>query len=105
MEKISYAEFRNAMFKFNEEHPDGKSTLHGVIVFTKDSFNKPYTETERSYRVSNDNKGFQHGKISNSIWADCLDGKDLGVRLDWYMYDAGWKVDYCYLEESENNLT
>lgn len=99
MKKISYAEFREAMFKFNEEHPDEKSTLYGVIVFTEDSFNKPYTETERSYRTWSSNKGFQHGKISNSIFGDCLDGVDLGVRLDIYMYD-GWKVDYCYLEEA-----
>ena len=101
MKKISYAEFRDAMFKFNEEHPDGKSSLGGVIVFTKDSFNKPYTETERSYRTDNSQKAFNHGMISNSIFGNCLDGKDLGVRLDWYMYD-GWKVDYCYLEESTN---
>lgn len=101
MEKITFAELRDRMFKFNEEHPDGKSTLYGVIVFTEDSFNRPYTETERTYKTTNDQKGFQHGKISNSIFAHCLDGKDYGVRLDWYMRDLngekdGWKVEYCY---------
>lgn len=101
MKKLSYGEFRDAMFKFNEENPDGKSELYGVIVFTEDSFNQPYTEKERSYRVSNDNRAYQSGKISNSIWGDCLDGKDLGVRLDWYMHD-GWKVDYCYFENADN---
>lgn len=102
MKKITYAELRDIMFKFNEEHPDGSKKLYGVIVFTGDSFSKPFTETERSYRVSNDNKGYQHGKISNSVFANCLDGKDLGVRLDWYMYDEEnpWKVDYCYIEEA-----
>ncbi len=103
MKKISYAEFRDAMYKFNEEHSDGNSLLCGVIVFTKDSFTADYTETERSYRTWSDNKGFQHGKCSNSIYADCLDGKDLGVRLDWYMHaEHPWKVEYCYLEESTN---
>ena len=104
MQKMSYAEFRDAMFKFNKEHPEapyGKATLYGVIVFTEDSFGRPYTETERSYRTDNAQKGFNHGMISNSILADCLDGKDLGVRIDLYMYD-GWKVDYCYLEEVTN---
>lgn len=96
MEKISYAEFRDAMFKFNDEHY-GKSEQFGVIVFTEDSFSKPYTEKERSYRVSNDNKAYRHNCISNSIYANCLDGKDNGVRLDWYMGD-GWKVEYCYME-------
>ena len=27
----------------------------------------------------------------NSLFGNCLDGKDLGVRLDLYMYE-GWKV-------------
>ena len=89
MKKITYAELREAMFRFNEEHPDQKSTLNGVIVFTQDSFTKPYTETERSYRTDNTQKAFNHGMCSNSIWADCLDGKDIGVRLDLYMYN-GW---------------
>lgn len=104
MKKIDYKEFRDAMFDFNKEHPDGgKSKLYGVIVFTKDSFDKPYTEEERSYRTSSDNKAFRSNMISNSIYADCLDGKDLGVRLDWYMYDEKnpWKVEYCYLENAE----
>ena len=67
MKKMTYTEFREAMFKFNEEYPDGSKTLYGVIVFTEDSFSKPFTETERSYKVSNDNKAFQHGKISNQF--------------------------------------
>ena len=50
MKKLTYTEFRDAMFKFNEEHSDGKSLLYGVIVFTKDSFSANYTEKERSYR-------------------------------------------------------
>ena len=98
MVKMTYDELRETMFRFNEEFPN--STLYGVIVFTEDSFSKPFTETERSYKVSNNNKGFQHGKISNSIYGNCLDGQDLNVRLDWYMYDEKpWKIDYCYLTQ------
>lgn len=98
MKKMNYWELHEAMCKFNEENPNGK--MYGVIVFTEDSFGASYTEKERSYRVSNDNKAFQHGKISNSLFGDCLDYKDLGVRLDVYMYD-GWKVEYCYIEETK----
>ena len=99
MKKMSFYEFRDAMFKFNEEHPDGKSKQNGVIVFTSDSFNKYYTEEQRSYRTDNFQKAFRHGTISNSIYANCLDGTDNGVRLDWYMYDENpWKVEYCYME-------
>lgn len=102
MKKISYSELRDAMFKFNEENPDKKfnSVLTGVVVFTEDSFTAPYTEKERSYRVDNSQKAFRPNTISNSIWSDCLDGKDFGVRIDLYMYDEinPWKVEYCYLE-------
>ena len=102
MKKITYAELCEAMFKFNKENPEEKFNrkLTGVVVFTENSFNAPYTEKERSYRVDNSQKAFRPDAISNSIWSDCLDGKDLGVRIDLYMQD-GWKVDYCYLEEKE----
>lgn len=100
MKKITFAELRDAMFKFNEENPNEQfnSKLTGVVVFTEDSFSAPYTEKERSYRVDNSQKAFRSNAISNSIWSDCLDGKDLGVRIDLYMADGGWKVEYCYLE-------
>lgn len=105
MEKLTYAQFVEAMRKFNETEAfavkGNQKVLKGVIVFTADSFTKPYTETERSYQTTSDNKAFFPNMISNSIYADCLDGKDLGVRLDWYMGGKdGWKVDYCYLLES-----
>lgn len=104
MKKVTWSQMRDRMWKFNEEHnitakgskPD---TLVAVVVLTEDSFNKPYTEVERSYRFSNHNKAFIADQISNSIFADCLDGNDSGVRLDWYI-PTEWKVEYCYFEES-----
>jgi len=30
-----------------------------------------------------------------SLFGDCLDGYDLGVRLDYY----NWKIDFCYFVE------
>lgn len=94
-DSLSFEEFKKVM----QDAYDKDKTLEGVIVFTEDSFNKPYSEEERSYKVSNNtSRGLQTGKISNSIWGDCLDGKDLGVRLDIYMQeDPVWKVDYCYI--------
>ena len=101
MEKMNWNEICSAMRKFNEEHgyttKGNKEKLKGVVVFTKDSFGNPYTEEERSYKFTSDNKGFLPGQLSNSIFADCLDMSDLGVRLDWYIHD--WKVEYCYLLE------
>lgn len=106
MEKITWSELCKAMWNFNEEHgyttKGNKEQLKGVVVFREDSWNKPYTEVQRSYQFTSDNKAFLPNQSSNSIFADCLDGKDLGVRLDWYMHDPKmpWKVEYCYLLES-----
>jgi hypothetical protein len=106
MKKITWSELCKAMWKFNEEHgykyKGNEKQLEGVVVFTEDSFTKPYTEKERSYQFTSDNKAFLANQSSNSIFADCLDGKDLGVRIDWYMHDKEqpWKVDYCYLVEA-----
>lgn len=104
MKKITWNEFCEAMRKFNDDHgyttKGNKERLKGVVVFTKDSFSRPFTEKERSYQTDNDEKAFLPNQCSNSIFADCLDGKDLGVRLDWYMHgEKPWKVEYCYLIE------
>lgn len=100
MKKMTYGEFCTAMREFNKQNghtrQGNKKLLEGVVVFTEDSFTKPYTEKERSYQTDSDQKAFLPDMISNSIFGDCLDGKDLGVRLDLYIYDS-WKVDYCYL--------
>jgi hypothetical protein len=70
-----------------------------VVVFTVGSFEKSFTEVERSYRVNRDKKYFNHLMIGSSLWGDCLDGKDNGVRLDLYLNDEEhpWTVDYCYI--------
>ena len=105
MKKITWGEFYEAMRKFNDDHgyttKGTKERLNGVVVFTEDSFSKHFTETERSYQTNNDQKAFLPNQCGNSIFADCLDGTDLGVRLDWYMHDdkMPWKVEYCYLLE------
>ena len=102
MNKISYGELCEKMREFNKVHNNtskgNNKVLKGVIVFTQDSFDKTYTEVERSYEVTSDNKAFLPNMISNSIFGNCLDGIDNGVRLDLYIYD-GWKIDYCYITE------
>ena len=102
MKKITWSELCKAMWKFNEEHgyttKGNAERLRGVVVFTKDSFTKPYTEIQRSYEFTSDNKAFLPNQHSNSIFACCLDGTDDGVRIDWYM--PNWKVEYCYLLEN-----
>jgi len=68
-----------------------------------DYFSREYSETERSYRISDNNMwGLDDSKRGRRIAGDCLDGLDIGVRLDAYM-DADepndrWQIDYCYIE-------
>ena len=79
---------------------DSKDWKEAVIVFTENSFTKPYTEEQRSYKVSSDAKYFDYSKIGNSLFGDCLDGTDNGARLDFYMHHhekEKWIVEYCYL--------
>lgn len=68
--------------------------------FTEDSFDKNFPLLSRTYILSSKNKAFLPNMISSSIYASCLDGTDPGVRLDWYMAEAGnpggWVVQYCY---------
>jgi len=95
MKKITFDQLRNAFYKHESSGKEGHLT--GYIVFTADSFKKPYSLESRTYVVSSDNKAFQPDKISNSIFASALDGSDECVRLDMYIYD-GWKIDYCYMQ-------
>lgn len=98
--RITMDELWHIMHDFNVQHPDkeDEACLKGVIVYKASNWpDASYTETERSYEVYNCNRQFQPGKIANSLYGYCKDGKDLGVRLDWYR----WNVEYCYMEEME----
>ena len=100
--KLTWAEAKQYLWDFNTDHNItckgiGKARCEMVAVITADSFDKPYTEFQRSYMFTNHNKAFIANQLSNSIFADCLDGTDNGVRLDYYVHDA-WKVDYCYID-------
>lgn len=96
MERITFDQLWHIMHDFNVKHPDkeDEACLTGVIVYKASNWDKPYTEIERSYEVHNCCRAFQPNKIANSIFGNCLDGKDMGVRLDWYK----WEVDYCYMK-------
>lgn len=104
MKKLSFSEFVDAMYKFNDEnnvtHQFAGEQKIGFVVFTKDSFNKPYSLKSRTYAVSSGNKFFIRGMGGNSIFGDCLDGSENGVRLDWYIKgEHAWKIDYCYFKD------
>ncbi len=105
MKKITWGELCKAMWDFNAKRgyttKGNAEKLVGIVVFTEDSWKKQFTEIQRSYKLTSDNKAFLPNQLSNSVFADCLDGSDNGVRIDWYMHDdkMPWKVEYCYIVE------
>lgn len=99
---MTYPELKTIFQELKRTSPREDLTAH--VIFTEDSFTKPYPLLGRTYLVSSDNKGFRPNRISRSIFAWCLDKtSDQGVRLDWYMAGegnaGGWKVQECYILE------
>lgn len=96
---MTYGELA-AQFRAQERSGTGRHML-GYIVFTEDSFTEPYTEEQRTYVVSSDNKAYRPNMGGYSIYASSLDGADKMVRLEQYMAAEhggkdGWKVERCY---------
>lgn len=93
--EMSYGELTS---RFREAERNGGEHLTGYIVFTEDSFTKPYPEAARTYAVSSNNKAFQPNMGGYSIYASALDGSDPMIRLEGYMQSEkggkdGWKID------------
>lgn len=84
-----------------QELEANKDWEEAVIVFSNESFSsQELSIEERSYKVSSGAKYFDPQMIGNSLVGNCLDGKDLGIRLDWYMGQPKgkrWEVEYCYI--------
>lgn len=103
MKKITYAEMAKT-FREHERTTNDGTHLTGYIVFTEDSFTKPYGLDARTYSVSSNNKAYRPNMGGYSIYGSCIDGTDPLVRLEAYMAAEkggkdGWKVEYCYLEQ------
>ena len=98
---MNYDELKHIFRELKRTSPRENLTAH--IIFTEDSFTKPYPRLSRTYCVSSDNKAFRPNMGGYSIFAYCLDGTDQGVRLDWNMAEegnpGGWKVAECYVLE------
>ena len=104
---MNYSEVKQIFRELKATSPREDLTAH--IIFTEDSFAKPYPLLSRTYRVSSDNKAFWPNMGGYSIFAYCLDvTSDQGVRLDWYMAEEGiangWKVEDCYILEQMRDV-
>lgn len=103
-DKIIEMMYQELKDKFREAETNNKH-ITGYIVFSQDSFTAPYTEEERTYVVSSNNKAFIPGMSGYSIFASSLDGSDINVRIEQYMSDEyggtdGWKVERCYMKSN-----
>ena len=93
--EMSYPELSTLFSSVNDK---GLSPITGYIVFKADSFDKDYSETSRTYRVSSNNKAYQSGMGGYSIYGSCLDGTDSCIRLEGYMRgENAWKIEKCYM--------
>lgn len=100
--ELTYSELAD---RFRNAESEGKKHLTGYIVFSQESFNKPYDERSRTYAVSSDNKAFKAGLGGYSIYGSCLDGSDPCVRLDGYMRgENAWKIEKCDLKEASREM-
>ena len=98
----------DACWKHNDENKitqqfGDKNPLKCFVVIQQMPFwNKQYTREERTYTFNSDNKRFIAGMCGNSIFADCVgDPNDVGIRLDYYLFEGGWKVEECWYEVDE----
>lgn len=98
---MKYSDLKQIFRDLKKTSPREDLTAH--IIFTEDSFKKPYSLLSRTYHISSDNKAFWPNMGGYSIFGNCLDGTDQGVRLDHYMAEErginGWKVEDCYILE------
>ena len=95
---MNYSELKRIFRELKGTFPRDDLTAH--VIFTEDSFAKQYPLLSRTYCFSSDNKAFQPNKGGYSIFGDCLDGSDQGVRLEQYMNEEyggkdGWVVEDC----------
>lgn len=105
---MTWLEAVRYMIDFNKENDirtkGSPNTPHVTIVavISKDSFNKPYPEKGRSYVFTNHNKAFLPNMLSNSIFAECLDGSEY-IKLSDYVPEY-WTVERCYILEGDSRV-
>lgn len=103
-EKETEMSYSDLTSMFRKAENEGKSIV-GYITFTEDSFDKKYPLDSRTYGVSSHNKAFISGMGGYSIYGSSLDGTDMNVRLERYMWNEhggadGWRIERCYIKEN-----
>lgn len=94
---MKYKELRDILCAAASEH----KTIEAFVTFSQDSFSeKTYSQTERTYLFTSNEKAFSANACGYSIFGDCMNGSEFGVRLEQYMADEkggrnGWKTENC----------
>ena len=97
--KMTWAQLRRLFWTYNDipaedVFAEDRQPLHAVVVFKASNWpDKAYSLEARSYRFTSDNNCFKSYLLSQSCYADSLDGTDVHVNLSKYE----WSIDYCYL--------
>lgn len=90
--------------KLFQAHESCRPATHLTAYITFSSFGASSRENfdwnARTYAVSSDNKAFRPDMCGYSIFGSCLNGTDVGVRLDRYMKEEhggenGWIIEEC----------
>ena len=96
---MKYLDLAQIFSAHEANHP--RYHLDGLITFSDfGPFENPsYTQLDRTYAVSSNNKAFLPNRLGFSIFGTCLNGKDPHVRLEHYMRQPnGWvPVSYTHL--------
>lgn len=95
---MKYKELEQIFIEHEAAGP--KYHLDGYIAFSSlGSFEAPgYTQLDRTYVVSSDNKAYKPNRLGYSIFGSCLNGHDPHVRLEQYMsLPNGWVPGECCL--------
>ena len=77
---MTYQELKKIFIAHEANKPSAPFT--SFPPFAEDSFREPYSKTERTYVISSDNKAFHPNMSGYSVIGNCLDGTDMGVRLE-----------------------
>lgn len=94
---MKYKELRGILCTAASEH----KTIEAFVTFAQCSFpEKTYSQTERTYLFTSNEKAFSANACGYSIFGNCMNGSEFGVRLERYMADEkggrnGWKTENC----------
>lgn len=84
-----------------------RSWKHGYVVIENRSFIKDFSLESRTYRTLRSSKAYDPTMLGYSIFGDCLNKRDNGIRLDMYLKEEKgqeWIVNYCYFKDIDENI-